>query len=62
MPKCEVRNPDMIHFIFACLQPVKDAVTEEVAMTGRVPDWLRTDVLIIVIALAMIVVGVWIAP
>jgi hypothetical protein len=31
-------------------------------MTGRVPEWLRTDLLIIVFALALVGVGVWIAP
>jgi len=33
-----------------------------VAMTGRVPEWLRTDLLIIFVGLALVGVGVWIAP
>jgi hypothetical protein len=28
----------------------------------RIPDWLRTDVLVILVSLAIISIWVWIAP
>lgn len=30
--------------------------------SNGMPDWLTTDVLVIAVSLAIIVIGVWIAP
>ncbi|MGY3696834.1 hypothetical protein ACVIGA_006914 [Bradyrhizobium sp. USDA 3240] len=63
-------RPYVIQFILVCaasLQHTGSARTEGVAdmseqPSNGMPDWLTTDMLVIAVALAIIVVGMWIAP
>ena len=63
-------RPYVIQFILvraASLQHTGSTRTEGVAdmseqPSNGMPDWLTTDMLVIAVALAIIVVGMWIAP
>ena len=57
--KCE-----LVHICLAGLccsiRGVEGVMTEQPAK--RIPEWLTTDMLVILVSLAIIVMGVWIAP
>lgn len=63
-------RPYVIQFIFVRAVPLQhtgSTRTEGVAdmseqPSNGMPDWLTTDMLVIAVSLAIIVVGIWIAP